>query len=130
MVVSPWQSHQRPDSNREFVGLVSYLPLKGWRGFIRFQRYVRRIRRQLETAEGLVGYSLLARFLERRFWTFSAWDDETSLMVFVLSEPHRTAMKELQPVMGPTKFVRWRVRGSEVPLSWDEGLRRVESTST
>jgi len=37
----------------------------------------------LEESRGLIGYSLLAHLLEKRFWTLSLWEDEDALMDFV-----------------------------------------------
>jgi hypothetical protein len=33
-------------------------------------------------------------------------------------------MTALASHMGETKFVRWTVKGSELPLSWDDALSR------
>jgi hypothetical protein len=33
-------------------------------------------------------------------------------------------MAALTPHMGETKFVRWMVKGSQLPLGWDDALRR------
>ena len=30
--------------------------------------------------------------------------------------------KQLAPHMGPTKFIRWKVAGSDVPLRWDVAI--------
>lgn len=35
-------------------------------------------------------------------------------------------MIALAPHMGETKFARWTVKGSELPLSWDDALRRLK----
>lgn len=125
LVASPWRSLGSPDSDREYVAILSYLPLVRFRAIVRFQRYVGRIRRQLETAPGLVGYSLRATFRRKEFWTLSAWQDEASLLGFVMTAPHREAMSTLRPVMGPSKFVPWRVRGADIPVSWGDALRRT-----
>jgi hypothetical protein len=33
-------------------------------------------------------------------------------------------MKKLTPHMGATRFTRWTVKGSELPLLWDDALKR------
>ena len=89
--------------------------------------YNARIRRQLRTSAGLVGYSLRARLAAKRFWTLSVWEDETPLRVFVAAPPHAAVMKALAAHMGATRFTRWIVKGSDLPLQWDDALKRGRS---
>jgi heme-degrading monooxygenase HmoA len=107
--------------------MASFLPLKRLSATARFFRFVQATRRQLSTAEGLIGYSLWAKPIAKRYWTLSAWKDEAALMAFALGAPHVETMSRLQPDMARTRFVRWTVRGSEIPVAWDEALRRLES---
>jgi len=72
----------------------------------------------------LIGYSFKARLLVRHFWTLSVWVDDASLQAFVNAPPHRDMMQALVPHMGPTRFVRWTVRGVDVPVGWEEALDR------
>ena len=81
--------------------------------------------KQLASAEGVLGYSVLAHPLSKRFWTLSAWKDEAALRAFVQHPPHVRIMTALTPHMDETKFVRWTVKGSELPLRWDDALRRL-----
>ncbi len=115
----PWRSRAEAVPEREYVALLSYLPLKGWRGFLRFANYGRRILGQLRDAPGLVGFSMRARLRSRQFWTLSVWEDSQTLMAFVHAPPHVEAMERIRPFMGPTRFTRWTVRGSEVPIPWE-----------
>lgn len=62
------------------------------------------VRRQLATAEGLVGYSLDANLLRRVFWTFSVWTDDEHLRSFASSDPHRTIIARPAPLMGQTRI--------------------------
>jgi heme-degrading monooxygenase HmoA len=80
--------------------------------------------RQLAAAQGLLGHSVLARPFSKRFWTLSAWENEAALRAFVQHPPHVRLMAALTPHMGETKFVRWMVKGSQLPLRWDDALRR------
>ncbi len=36
-------------------------------------------------------------------------------------------MKVLGPYMGDAAFFRWSVKGHELPLRWDDALRRMPS---
>ena len=129
MVDLPWQSVHAANHQRQYLALLSYLPLKGYRKMWMFSRHVRAIRRQLAGTPGLIGYSLRAKLLRHRFWTLSVWEEDAALTAFVRNEPHRTTMGALGPHMDATAFVRWDVMGSDVPLSWDEAMRRSAAES-
>jgi quinol monooxygenase YgiN len=124
MVESPWQSHSRAAPERDYVALLSYLPLNSGWSIPRLLLYNARILSQLRTSAGLVGYSLRARLAAKRFWTLSVWEDETALRAFVAARPHAAVMKALAPHMGATRFTRWTVRGSDLPLQWSDALKR------
>jgi|SRR5437870_5761296 len=124
MLASPWKSLSAIDANREYLALLSFLPLKSYLRIPKFLQFTLRTQRQLDTAKGLIGYSLQAQILRRRFWTLSAWEDETSLMDFVQHTPHAEIMDALAPHMERTGFVRWKVKGSELPLNWHEAKAR------
>jgi quinol monooxygenase YgiN len=125
MPAKPWQGFGAPDPNENYAALVSYLPLKSlWRVFP-FVMYPAQVIGQLKKAEGLIGYSLLAHPLSGQFWTLSAWKDEKALQRFVQDPPHVRIMKALRPHMAATKFVRWSVKGSDLPLQWNEALGRL-----
>jgi quinol monooxygenase YgiN len=124
MPASPWRTFGAPDPNGEFVALLSYLPLKSYWRVLPFFFYTAQVVKQLASAEGLIGYSVLARPLSKRFWTLSAWESDVALRTFVQHPPHVRIMTALTPHMGETKFVRWMTKGSQLPVQWDDALRR------
>jgi len=124
MTETPWQSYSSAAPERDYVALLSCVPLNSAWSLPRFALYSTRIRRQLRASSGLIGYSLRARLDAKQFWTLSAWEDEAALQAFVAAPPHVAVMKAIAPYMGATRFVRWNTKGSELPLRWDEALRR------
>jgi hypothetical protein len=120
-----WKAIARADPDREYLALLSFLPLKSYRKIPRFIKYTAEIERQLSESRGLVGYSLQAQLLSRRFWTLSVWEDEQALMEFVARSPHGPIMESLLPHMGQTKFTRWMIRGAALPPDWSEAKRRM-----
>ena len=124
MPATPWSVRRLPDPGREYLVLLSFLPLRRFRDFPAFVRHDARITRQLSGARGLIGYSKLGRPWVKRFWTLSAWEDEAALAAFIHTGPHVRAMSELPPRMGPTRFVRWTLPGAALPPTWDDALRR------
>jgi hypothetical protein len=123
---SPWTTFAPADSNREYTALLSYLPLNKYRAIPGFIGSLFQIQKQLQATPGVVGYSLRAKLLSRNFWTLSVWTDEKSLMDFVMKIPHAQAMKAMLPHMGPTKFTKWKVLGSTLPLNWEEAMQRSQ----
>jgi hypothetical protein len=125
---SKWKSFAVVAADREYLALLSYLPLKRYRKIPKFIKYTSQIERQLREARGLVGYSLQAQLLSRRFWTLSVWEDEQALMEFVYRLPHSEVMTSLAADMGPTKFTQWKIQGSLLPPRWDDAKRRMSES--
>jgi len=125
MVDLPWV-RMATAGDREYLAIVSYLPLRRYRTIPRFIRYYRAIGRQLRRSRGLVGFSLRAKFLARKFYTVSVWEDEGALMEFVRAAPHLDTMQVLPPELGETKFVRWTLAGTEVPPTWERAIQVLE----
>ena len=108
------------------MALLSYLPLKRGLRIPWLLVHTVRIMGQLRRSRGLIGYSLRARLAAKRFWTLSVWEDEAALRGFVHAEPHARTMAALAPHMGEARFFRWTLKGSELPLSWEDALKRSE----
>jgi quinol monooxygenase YgiN len=129
MPATPWRTFGSPDPNGDFVALLSYLPLKSYWRVPSFFYHTVLVAKQLASAQGLLGYSVLAHPFSKRFWTLSAWKDEAALRDFVQHPLHVRIMTAIAPHMDQTKFWRWTVKGSQLPLGWDEALRRFADNS-
>ncbi len=105
--------------------MASRLPLRASRFVPGFLRDTLRIRRQLAAADGLVGYALNAQLTRTTFWTFSVWLDRSRLETFASADPHRGIIRRLRPHMDESRFDFFDVRGSEVPLSWEQLMARL-----
>jgi heme-degrading monooxygenase HmoA len=114
-----------PRPQRRLRCAALYLLLKSYWWVVPFFAYTRQVVTQLETSDGLLGYSLLARPLSKRFWTLSVWKNEDALRAFVQHLPHVRITSALAPHMDKTRFVRWTVKGSDLPLRWDDALQRL-----
>ena len=121
----PWKSFGSANPSGEYVALLSALPLKSYWRTAAFFRFTFAIMSQLNGAKGVVGYSLLAHPFSKRYWTLSAWESDQALREFVSHPPHVKAMTAIAPHMSKTTFIRWKVKGSELPLRWDEALKRL-----
>ena len=121
---TPWTRLAKVDQSKEYIALLTYLPLRPYWKIPAFLRFSFQIRRQMRETPGGVGYSLRAKILCRDFWTLSIWENDHALVDFVAKAPHSEAMKSIAPYMGGTKFTRWKLLGSAIPPSWHEAMKR------
>ena len=128
MPALPWAQRQAIEPGRTYVAMASHLPLKRRRSIPGFLRDTLAIRRQLARASGMVGYALDAELARKTFWTVSVWDDQASLDAFASSDPHQAIIRRLRPLMGPTRFEFFQVRGSDLPMTWDQMKAPVRGT--
>jgi quinol monooxygenase YgiN len=123
----PPQVLAEPQPERDYVVVLTFLPLRRLSKLPRFLSYVRKIRQQLDAPpEGLIGYSLLAKPLRSNYWTLSVWEDEAALGRFIQGAPHRDAMRELPKVLSGFRTTRWTSMGSVGPPTWSDALARGE----
>jgi quinol monooxygenase YgiN len=81
--------------------------------------------RQVRSAPGCLGASLIAQPLRRVFYTLSAWENRDALDAFAAAQPHRGIMASLRPVMRSATFTFWDVPAGQLPLAWDDAQRRL-----
>jgi hypothetical protein len=123
---SPWKWSSPLEPEQEYLVLASSIPPQSRRSTWSLFRGARAVRKQLAVTDGVIGFSLLARPLAKQYATLSVWRDEDVLAAFASAEPHRAMMIKLSPEMGPTKFVRWTIRGVDGRPSWDDALQRLD----
>ena len=124
----PWKSLAPVEPNREYVVLLSYLPLLRFSKLFLFFRYSNQINGQLRDTPGAIGYSMRAQLFSLQFWTLSVWDNDKALMEFVRKVPHGEAMTKIAPYMGKTNFWRWKLPSAEIPPRWDDAMRRASAS--
>ncbi|WP_149181540.1 DUF3291 domain-containing protein [Streptomyces sp. TRM49041] len=81
--------------------------------------------RQVTSAPGAYGASLVAQPLKRTFYTLSAWQDREALYTYARTEPHRGIMKDLRATMRGSTFTFWEATAEDLPLAWDDARRRL-----
>ena len=108
-----WTARAQMEPGTAYLVMASHLPLKRITATVRFFRAVLAVRKQLVSAEGLIGYTLRARPLARDYWTLSVWEDDAALRQFMRTPPHVGVMTSLKPVMGATKFVTWTASAAD-----------------
>jgi hypothetical protein len=120
----PWKSLVPIELGREYIVLLSFLPLRRYSKMPMFFRFTSQINAQLRETPGAIGYTMRAKIFARRFWTLSVWDGDNALMEFVARAAHGEAMSKVAPYMDKTNFWRWKAKGSEIPPRWDDAMRR------
>jgi hypothetical protein len=121
----PWTAAAEMEPGHEYVVMASHLPLRRITSTLSFFRAVAAIRKQLRSADGLVGYTLRAKPLARDYWTLSVWNDGAALEQFMRTPPHVGVMSSVKPHMGPTKFVQWKITPSDGRPDWTGALERL-----
>lgn len=82
--------------------------------------------KQVRSAPGALGASLIANPLQRRFFTLSAWESKEALYAYANTEPHRSSMQGLRSTMKHSVFTFWEIPAEELPIAWDEAKRRLD----
>lgn len=127
---SPWCTTHSVEPARAYLAILSSLPLKRYRMIPQFVRHADRVRDQLATTPGVIGYSFNADPFRKRFWTLSVWETEGALRAFVGGGFHAQVMGLLDGEMGETRFTRWTVSGKDLPLSWKDAFTREKAHSS
>jgi heme-degrading monooxygenase HmoA len=123
----PWTTRAEMEPGTEYLVMASHLPLTRITATVRFFRAVFAVRKQLATADGLVGYTLRAKPMARDYWTLSVWKDNDALREFMRTSPHVQVMSSLKPLMGPTRFVTWTISAADGRPSMAGALEHLGS---
>ena len=109
----------KADPGRDYIALITYLPLTTHWIIPKFLYLTGQIQKQLVISEGAVGYALIAHILKKEFWTMSVWEDDDALSKFVKTGAHLRTMRELSRYLSDQRrFVKVNVKGSDIPLPW------------
>jgi quinol monooxygenase YgiN len=81
--------------------------------------------RQVRSAPGALGASLIAQPSKRTFYTLSAWADRDALYAYARTEPHRGIMTSLRSTMRSSAFTFWEAPAEQLPITWEEAHRRL-----
>lgn len=126
MPTLPWTTPQPPPSDGTTVVMASRFEVRSLRDVPRFLLKSLAAWKQVRSAPGAFGASLIARPVKREFYTLSAWEGREALYAFARTEPHRAIMTDLKPTMRSSTFTFWDVPVGRLPITWDEAMRRIE----
>lgn len=109
----------------EVVVMASRFDLRHYRDVPRFLLAALRIRRQMLAAPGCLGVSLIAKPLQKGFYTLSAWRSREDLDAAVQLEPHVSSMTGFRSLMAASLFAFWTRAATDLPPGWPEVIDRL-----
>lgn len=125
MPTLPWTIPHPAPPGTQAHAMASRFELRSARDVPRFFLKSLVAWRQVRSAPGCVGASLIAQPLQRVFYTLSAWENRDALYAFARNQPHRGIMASLRPTMRSSTFTFWKARAEQLPLTWDDAKRRL-----
>ncbi|MER5867260.1 DUF3291 domain-containing protein [Kitasatospora sp. NPDC002040] len=125
MPTLPWTTPNAPQPGTQVLVMASRLEVGSLKDVPKFFLKSLAAWRQVKTAPGAVGATLIAQPLKRTFWTLSAWEDRKTLYTYAKTEPHHTIMTSLRSVMKVSTFVFWEVPAEQLPIDWADAKNRI-----
>ena len=129
MPETPWISPYKiePKADKDYIAVITYLPLNSYLNFPNFFKQVGLIQKQLQQSHGVVGFKLRADILTKKAYTMSVWEDAKSLKNFITSDTHKDIMADVPNYLGEErKFVTVFIKGSQFPPSWDWAMKMLK----
>ncbi|MDT0572353.1 DUF3291 domain-containing protein [Streptomyces sp. DSM 3412] len=125
MPTLPWTTVNTPAPDTEAFVMASRFEVRSFKDVPRFFLRSLSAWKQVSGAPGAYGASLVAEPLKRTFWTLSAWEDKDALYTYARTEPHRSIMTGLRPVMKDSVFTFWQAPSADLPIAWPDARRRL-----
>ncbi|MGW7200193.1 DUF3291 domain-containing protein [Streptomyces chryseus] len=125
MPTLPWITPHAAPPHARAVVMASRFEVRSLRDVPRFLWKSLAAWRQVRSAPGAYGASLIARPTRRVFYTLSAWESREALYAYARAEPHRGIMTGLRATMRVSTFTFWEVPATELPIGWDDAKRRI-----
>jgi hypothetical protein len=126
MPTLPWTTPNQPPANAGAYVMASRLEVRSFKDVPRFFLKSLAAWKQVRTAPGAYGASLIAQPFKRTFWTLSAWEDRKALYVYAKTEPHQSVMTGLRQTMSNSTFTFWEVPTEQLPITWALAKQQLE----
>ncbi|MFC9245010.1 DUF3291 domain-containing protein [Streptomyces sp. NPDC057136] len=125
MPTLPWVTPNPAPPHGQAVVMASRFEVRSLMDVPRFFLKSLAAWKQVRSAPGAYGASLIAQPTKRVFYTLSAWESRDALYAYARAEPHRSIMTGLRATMRTSTFTFWDVPVDQLPISWDEAKRRL-----
>lgn len=120
-----WVAPNPPSPDTQVYVMASRFEVRSRRDTLRFFLKSLSAWRQVRSAPGALGASLIAQPSKRTFFTLSAWVDRDALYTYARTEPHRGIMTTLRSTMRSSAFTFWEAPAEHLPITWEEAHRRL-----
>ncbi|MFE0808492.1 DUF3291 domain-containing protein [Streptomyces sp. NPDC058794] len=125
MPTLPWTVPNPPPPNGVAYVMASRFEVRSLKDVPRFFLRSLAAWKQVRSAPGAYGASLVAQPARRVFYTLSAWQDRDALYAYARTEPHRGIMTSLRSTMSDSTFTFWEVDTAGLPVAWEDAKRRL-----
>ncbi|MFF2142354.1 DUF3291 domain-containing protein [Kitasatospora sp. NPDC058190] len=125
MPTLPWTIPNPASPNTQAFVMASRFEVRSFADVPRFFLKSLSAWRQVRSAPGALGASLIAQPLKRTFFTLSAWEGRDALYAYARTEPHRGIMNGLRSTMRDSTFTFWEVPVEELPITWENAKRHL-----
>ncbi|MBT2397464.1 DUF3291 domain-containing protein [Streptomyces sp. ISL-100] len=125
MPTLPWVTPNAAPSHAQAFVMASRFEVRSLGDVPRFLWKSLAAWRQVRSAPGAYGASLIAQPVKRAFYTLSAWESRDALYTYARTEPHRGIMTGLRSTMSASTFTFWEVPAGQLPIGWDDAKRRL-----
>ena len=123
-----WRTLRSPDPEHRYLVSAGVFEVDRARNVPAFLRHAARVRRALHRTDGLVGYTLHARFRTRTFTELAAFESPGALRRFVGLPEHTDAIRAMAPHIGPrSKLVTLELYGRDLPPRPELVTARLEA---
>ncbi|MFJ8624868.1 DUF3291 domain-containing protein [Kitasatospora sp. NPDC093550] len=127
MPALPWITPNPATPGTSAVVMASRFEVRSLADVPRFFVKSLAVWRQLRSAPGALGASLIARPLRRTFYTLSAWESREALDAFAAAQPHRSVMTGLRATMKESTFTFWPLPVERLPVPWADAHARIDA---
>ncbi|WP_371664442.1 DUF3291 domain-containing protein [Streptomyces sp. NBC_00280] len=125
MPTLPWTTVNKPAPDATAFVMASRLEVRSLSDVPRFFLRSLAAWKQVKSAPGAYGASLIAEPLKRTFWTLSAWEDKQALYTYARTEPHKSVMTGLRSTMNRSVFTFWETPAADLPIDWSDARDRL-----
>ncbi|MCX4748431.1 DUF3291 domain-containing protein [Kitasatospora sp. NBC_01287] len=125
MPTLPWTTPNPPRPQTQALVMASRLEVTSLKDVPRFFLKSLAAWRQVKSAPGAVGASLVAQPFKRTFWTLSAWESREALYAYAKAEPHKSVMTSLRSTVKESVFTFWDVPVEELPIRWPDARAKL-----
>ncbi|MGC5345800.1 DUF3291 domain-containing protein [Streptomyces sp. DT171] len=125
MPTLPWTIPNPAPPRTKALVMASRFEVRSGRDVPRFFLKSLSAWRQVRSAPGAYGASLIAQPFKRVFYTLSAWEDRDALYAYARTDPHRGVVSDVRSTMKASTFTFWEVSVEELPITWADAKRRI-----